>query len=207
MQAMGRLRQPGTCTVFTSVNALSAILNGNNPHASEMANVILEHRTSSALKFALSQLLDNSIQQDSKPINAAGAKIGPHFASFRFDVFVRYCQSLHLQIAEFTKTDTCTYCSILCNPNNHTKSDCRAAKGLCNKCYYPGHNRCKLRHEAGVCIRIMLFSGIIAKEKRAWYHQASASCVLCLFMKSTKCIQGGTEGSARTISRTASNLC
>jgi hypothetical protein len=141
MQAMGRLRQPGTCTVFTSIGALSAISNENNVHASEMARVILQHRSAPALKSALSELLDDSHQADAKWLNSAGADVGSHFASFRFDVFARYCQGLHMQIAEFTKADACTYCSIIGNANNHTNFDCRAAKGLCNKCYYPGHNR------------------------------------------------------------------
>jgi hypothetical protein len=176
---MGRLRQPGTCTVFTSVNSLMTILNRNNPHATEMANVILEHRTSPALKSALSQLLDKSIQSGSKSFNAAGAEIGSHFASFRFDVFARYCQSLHLQIAEFTKADTCTYCSILCNANNHTKSDCRAAKGLCNKCYYPGHNRCKLGHKLnpGLHSSNLVFRNYCKAEACL---VPSGFCVMCL---------------------------
>jgi hypothetical protein len=143
---MGRLRQPGTCTVFTSVSALSAIEKGDNAHASEMASVLLRNRTSRLLKSALSELLDhNSTPEAASPTTAPAVPAVPVRApacpSFRFDVFVRYCQSLHMRIAEFARTDACSYCAIVGKVTDHANSNCPVAKGLCNKCYYPGHNR------------------------------------------------------------------
>lgn len=136
MQAMGRLRQPGTCTVFTTANALIAITKGDNAHASQMASLLLENRSSAALKSALSELLDESITRDR-------AVIVHKLPQFRFDVFVRHCQGLHMKIAEFAHERVCTYCSIVGKDSDHTNSTCSAAKGLCNKCYTPGHNRCQ----------------------------------------------------------------
>jgi hypothetical protein len=154
VQAMGRLRQPGTCTVFTSTRGLEFIVSRQgNAYAHEMATVLMENRDPAALKVALSELLDKPVPSGAKDaLNPSDANLKGR-SPFRFEVFVMLSQKLQVRVSELAVAGTCTYCTIVGRPGaeSHTNEDCQAAKGLCNKCYSPGHNRLAFFARATKC--------------------------------------------------------
>jgi len=153
VQAMGRLRQPGTCTIFTTNAGLQKIIcnEKQNAYARETAQLLNKNRSPGALKRALSDVLDKP--QNPDLVSDAEAAIPNFESSFRFDVFQRFCHGLQSQIAEIAPPGNCSFCIIMGRPgaNNHVNYNCPAAKGLCNRCFNPGHCRCVRVHEFEEC--------------------------------------------------------
>jgi hypothetical protein len=143
IQAMGRLRQPGSCTVVTTVSALQKLSHGENLHAAELAKVLLDERCDpERCMTRLCSILD-------VPCNPITSR--PQRAAFRFELFLYHCQRLQSQLAEIIGSQPgCSICFILgrIDAGGHTKKDCPIAKALCNKCYKMGHNRFVIENHA-----------------------------------------------------------
>jgi len=137
---MGRLRQPGTCTIFTTYSDLQTLSNGDNRYAREMAQLLLNHRHPERFKDAMSSILDTDA---CLPLASQipGTEEQPHF---RFEVFQTYCHGLQAHVAELSQAGSCTFCVLLGKQDlkNHKNKDCPIAKSSCNKCYQQGHVRC-----------------------------------------------------------------
>ena len=143
IQAMGRLRQPGSCTVVTTVSALQKLSHGENLHAAELAKVLLDERCDpDRCMTRLCSILD-------VPCNPFTSR--PQRAAFRFELFLYHCQRLQSRLAEIIGSQPgCSICFILgrIDAGGHTKKDCPIAKALCNKCYKMGHNRFVIENHA-----------------------------------------------------------
>ena len=93
MQIMGRLRQPGTCTLFTTSSDLAYIVENNrNSFAIEMASLVLAHRSAGTLASAIFDVIDGNTESTNVVTRAIHSE-------FRFDVFQRFCQSLVAEVA------------------------------------------------------------------------------------------------------------
>jgi hypothetical protein len=156
MQIMGRLRQPGTCTLFTTSRDLAFIVENNrNSFAIEMASLILAHRSAGTLASAIFDVIDGNTESHNVVPRATHSE-------FRFDMFQRLCQSLVAQVAVMHEESSCLYCYILGNKGYaHANVDCPWSKKTCNKCFTPGHNRTHCRTEAcivpqGFCVMCLM---------------------------------------------------
>lgn len=151
VQAMGRLRQPGICTIFTTIASLLNIVGGSYPEysmqAKETAQLLIDNRNPADLKAALSKLLDTSETASHVGVHAGSdAVVGmptPQFSSVCFNDFQYFCQSIQMHIAELATQKQCMYCLILnyADAGQHKNQDCPKTKGMCNRCFTPGHNR------------------------------------------------------------------
>ena len=143
---MGRLRQPGTCTIFTTLVDLQSLSNGTNSYAREMADLLAQHRSPAAFKDAISDVLDN---EGTTP--HTGSTVGQ--APFRFDIFQTFCHGLQVQVAELAQGGTCTFCVLLGrkDPKPHLNKDCPIAMSGCNRCYQTGHFIRYVRAFRSVC--------------------------------------------------------
>jgi hypothetical protein len=156
---MGRLRQAGTCIIFTTGDDLRAIiLKRFSAHACEMAELVLENRTAGSLQDAIYKVMDAPIE--AKEGEGAGEDAP---ATFRYDVFQHFCVQLQRQVAELQDGGSCSFCKIMDRPEatQHVNRDCPACKRICGGCFELGHNRqsCKSNHRriaGGFCVMCLM---------------------------------------------------
>jgi hypothetical protein len=140
VQAMGRLRQPGICSIFTSLAGLRNIVwsrsNVFSQKTKEAAQLLIDNQSGQTLKSALAKLLDT-------PISCGAVVPNTQFSPVRFKEWQYHCQSLQLQIAQLAVGNHCMYCLVMKKEgaDKHGNRECPETKGMCNKCYTPGHNR------------------------------------------------------------------
>lgn len=160
-QIFGRLRIPGTCTVFTTIGQLQYIANHNSSKsAKEMAQVIIDSRSTNSLALNCFNICDGI---DRMRIGEAGSMPGSIDVAFQIDALKRFCQSLRLQVSELHVEGGCTFCNIIGNQDarSHSNSDCPWSKKTCNKCFQTGHNRAHCQNEAckiphGFCVMCLM---------------------------------------------------
>jgi hypothetical protein len=134
VQAMGRLRQPGICSIFTSLAGLRSIIWSKSdvfgPKAKEAARLLIDHQSGQSLKTALAKLLDT-------PLSCGVTVPGSQFAPVRFKEWQFHCQSLQLQIAQVAAANHCMYCLVMKKEtaDKHSNRDCPETKNMCNRCY------------------------------------------------------------------------
>lgn len=155
-QMLGRLRQPGTCIVFTTVDGLEAIIQGNgNEFAVEIARLILSRRGPGELQGSITDIMDGTILSGITVARTSSSQ-------FRYDVFRQFCQSLVSLVSQMHVEGSCLFCSIMGNKaSRHDNTNCPWSKKTCNKCFTPGHNRshchsqaCKI--PAGFCVMCLM---------------------------------------------------
>jgi hypothetical protein len=158
-QMLGRLRQPGTCIVFTTVDGLETIIKSNkNEFAVEIARLILCKRGPRELQDSITDIMDGV--NGSTPSGITVARTGS--PTFRFDVFRQFCHSLVSKISQMNVEASCLFCSIMGNKaTGHVNSNCPWSKNTCNKCFTPGHNRSHCHAEAckipaGFCVMCLM---------------------------------------------------
>ena len=166
-QIYGRLRMPGTCTIFTTITQLNFIVrNSGSDSAREMAQVIIDSRTKRSLALDCCNVCDG-LDKISIGEACIGAKptLGAGSTGFVFQIeeLRRFCHSLQLQVCELHVDGACTFCNIVGNqdPYSHTNSLCPWIKKTCNKCFQTGHNRNHCENEArklphGFCVMCLM---------------------------------------------------